>query len=427
MRLTGPGRPDQRGGPGRWRRLPRPTFRARLALAITGLLLLAGVALLTFVVLLARHGTAQQVGSMEVVRLDCLTRPADAGCHESGSVGPMRPVGPTGAGTSPAPPDEPLPDAVALRLVDETVRAVQDTVLRQLLLWSAIGLVLIAALTGLMGWWLAGRALRPVAAVTDTARRISEQHLHERLALTGPDDELHRLASTFDSMLDRLEKSFESRRRFVANASHELRTPLAVQRTSLEVGLADPLPDGLAEVREELLAVNRDAERLIASLLLLARSDLGPDEEESRESDLADAARQAIREGGPRAAEREVAVSLDAVGPFPVAGDPVLLRHLVTNLVDNAVRYNRPGGTVAVRLAGRTLTVVNTGPPVEPGQVERLFEPFQRLGQDRTSVSGHGLGLSIVASIAEAHRAKVTARPGRDGGLAVSVVFAAAP
>ncbi|MEV8114843.1 HAMP domain-containing sensor histidine kinase [Streptomyces xiamenensis] len=427
MRLTGPGRPDPRSGPSRWRRLPRPTFRARLALAITALLLLAGVALLTFVVLLARHGTAQQVSSMEVVRLDCVTRPADAGCRESGSAGPMRPVGPTGAGTSTAPPDEPLPDAVALRLVDETVRAVQDTVLRQLLLWSAIGLVLIAALTGLMGWWLAGRALRPVAAVTDTARRISEQHLHERLALTGPDDELHRLASTFDSMLDRLEKSFESRRRFVANASHELRTPLAVQRTSLEVGLADPLPEGLAEVREELLAVNRDAERLIASLLLLARSDLGLDEEESRESDLADAARQAIREGGPRAAEREVDLSLDTAGPFPVAGDPVLLRHLVTNLVDNAVRYNRPGGTVAVRLAGRTLTVVNTGPPVEPGQVDRLFEPFQRLGQDRTSVSGHGLGLSIVASIAEAHRAKVTARPGRDGGLAVSVVFAAAP
>ncbi|MFI6438062.1 hypothetical protein [Streptomyces sp. NPDC050759] len=109
-----------------------------------------------------------------------------------------------------APPRLPA-DAIGLRLTDRTVRVVQDTVLQQLLLWSGIGPALIALLTGFMGWWLAGRALAPVPAMTDIARRISEQHPHERLALTGPDDELHRLASTFDSMLDRREKSFESR------------------------------------------------------------------------------------------------------------------------------------------------------------------------------------------------------------------------
>ncbi|WP_309141759.1 histidine kinase dimerization/phospho-acceptor domain-containing protein [Streptomyces griseicoloratus] len=211
-------------------------------------------------------------------------------------------------------------DAIGLRLTDHIVRMVQDTVLQQLLLWSGAGLALIALLTGFMGWWLVGRALTPVAAMTDTARRISEQHLHERLALTGPDDELHRLAGTFDSMLDRLEKSFESRRRFVANASHELRTPLAVQRTSLEVGLADPLPEGLADVREDLLAMNRDAETLIASLLLLARSDLGLDEDETEESDLRDAAHQAVGRLLPQAEEKKVSLELAADGPMPVIG-----------------------------------------------------------------------------------------------------------
>ncbi len=224
-------------------------------------------------------------------------------------------------------------------------------------------------------------------------------------------------------MLDRLEKSLESQRRFVANASHELRTPLAVQRTSLEVGLADPLPEGLADVREDLLAMNRDAETLIASLLLLARSDLGLDEDETEESELRDAAHQAVGKLLPQAEGKKVSLELAADGPMPVIGDPVLLRHLVTNLVDNAVRYNRPGGTVWVRLTGRTLTVTNTGTPVDPDQADGLFEPFRRLGQDRTSTSGHGLGLSIVASIAQANAARVTARPRQGGGLTVSVTF----
>ncbi|KPC90130.1 histidine kinase, partial [Streptomyces sp. NRRL F-6602] len=142
---------------------------------------------------------------------------------------------------------------------------VQDAALHQMVLWSAIGLVIMAVVAGLLGWWLAGRALRPVASMTEAARRISEQNLHQRLALTGPDDELHRLADTFDTMLDRLERSFDSQRRFTANASHELRTPLAAQRTTLEVCLADPLSEGLAEVREDLLTTNREAERLVNS------------------------------------------------------------------------------------------------------------------------------------------------------------------
>ncbi|MGW8672322.1 ATP-binding protein [Streptomyces niveus] len=413
-------------------------FRVRLAGAFAGLFLLSGVALLAFVVVLARYGTTQQVRDSEITRgagagdgSDAGDRTGDAGwtgVSPYGTSSPASPTDPTGGPTTGGPAGSTFPpqhapgDSIAVRLVDRTVSAVQEAALDQMLLWSGIGLLLIALLAAVMGWWLAGRALRPVVAVTDAARRISEQNLHERLALTGPDDELHRLADTFDTMLDRLEKSFESRRRFVANASHELRTPLAAQRTSLEVGLADPLPAGLADVRDDLLTVNRDAEKLVTSLLLLARSDSGLVTTERVE--LTELAGQLVGGAQSLARERNVSITLSADRPLPVEGDPVLLRHLLTNLLHNAVQYNRPGGAVSLSLADRTLTVTNTGKPVRPDQVADLFEPFRRLGEDRTGTTGHGLGLSIARSITTAHGARIAARPGDDGGLSVSVTFA---
>ncbi|MFD0336882.1 HAMP domain-containing protein [Streptomyces erythrogriseus] len=191
--------------------MSRLPFRVRLAAAISGLFLLAGIALLALVVLLARYGTAQQVEGLSVTYGDAPSGPATP----SEPVRPAQPEGTTSA-----------PSGVALiQKIDQTVQAVQDTALRQMVLWSAVAILVMALLAGLLGWWLAGRALRPVASMTEAARRISEQNLHQRLALTGPDDELHRLADTFDTMLDRLERAFESQRRFVANASHELKTP----------------------------------------------------------------------------------------------------------------------------------------------------------------------------------------------------------
>ncbi|MFF5091698.1 sensor histidine kinase [Streptomyces niveus] len=413
-------------------------FRVRLAGAFAGLFLLSGVALLAFVVVLARYGTTQQVRDSEITRgtgdgTGTGTRAGTGagtggwtGVSPYGTSSPASPTDPTGGPTG-GPTGSALPspyadgDSIAVRLVDRTVSAVQEAALDQMLLWSGIGLLLIALLAAVMGWWLAGRALRPVVAVTNAARRISEQNLHERLALTGPDDELHRLSDTFDTMLDRLEKSFESQRRFVANASHELRTPLAAQRASLEVGLADPLPSGLADVRDDLLTVNRDAEKLVTSLLLLARSDSGLVTTEQVE--LTEVAGQLVGGAQPLARERDVSITLSADRPLPVEGDPVLLRHLLTNLLHNAVQYNRPGGAVSLSLADRTLTVTNTGKPVRPDQVADLFEPFRRLGEDRTGTTGHGLGLSIARSITTAHGARIAARPGDDGGLTVSVTF----
>ncbi|MEV0933674.1 HAMP domain-containing sensor histidine kinase [Streptomyces phaeochromogenes] len=386
-------------------------FRARLTAAFSVLFLLAGAALLAFVVLLARYGTAQQVKGIEIWKGEV---PSGGGFAAVGA----QPTDPQGT----VPPlVRPRDDFAMIRQMDQTVQAVQDTALRQMVLWSAVGLLVMALLAGLLGRWLAGRALGPVAAMTDATRRISEQNLHQRLALTGPDDELQRLADTFDTMLDRLEKSFESQRRFVANASHELRTPLAVQRTSLEVGLADPLPEGLADVREDLLTANREAERLINALLLLARSDRGLDETEP--VDLSAAARLVAAELAPQAKSEQVDVEVSADLQLTVPGDPVLLRHLLTNLVRNAIQYNHPGGRVRVRLDGRTLTVTNTGPPVPADRVPDLFEPFRRLAQDRVGTTGHGLGLAIVRSIAEAHGTEATAEPGQAGGLAVTVRF----
>ncbi|WP_405540211.1 HAMP domain-containing histidine kinase [Streptomyces sp. NBC_00075] len=386
-------------------------FRARLAAAFCTLFLLTGAALLAFVVLLARYGTAQQVKGIAITKGDAPT----VGGFPSGYARATDPDG-----TRPS-LDATGDDFALIRQIDQTVQAVQDTALRQMVLWSAVGLLFMALLAGLLGWWLAGRALRPVAAMTEATRRISEQNLHQRLALTGPDDELHRLADTFDTMLDRLERSFESQRRFVANASHELRTPLAAQRTSLEVGLADPLPEGLAEVREDLLDTNREAEQLITALLLLARSDRGLEETET--VNLSAAAMLVAAELAPQAEEEQVDVAVTADRPLTVLGDPVLLRHLLTNLVRNAIQYNHPGGRVRVRLEDRTLTVTNTGPTVPADRVPDLFEPFRRLTQDRIGTTGHGLGLSLVRSIAEAHGTRATAEPGRQGGLTVTVRF----
>ncbi|MEE4597976.1 ATP-binding protein [Streptomyces sp. DSM 41524] len=395
------------------RALARLPFRARLAAAFSSLFLLAGAALLAFVVILARHGTAEQLVGIETRRLPVDT-PVDGASPVApppGTFGRVQEGGPTPR----------VHGGVALRKVETTVQAVQDAALHQMLLWSGVGLVVMALFAGLIGWWLAGRALRPVAAVTETARRIGETNLDERLALTGPDDELRRLADTIDTMLDRLQRAFDSQRRFVANASHELRTPLAAQRTSIEVGLADPLPGHLAEVRDDLMTTNREAERLTASLLLLARSDRGLDGTEP--VDLADITATAAAELRPAVEEKRLELRTSIAGPLQLAGDPVLLRHLVANLVRNAIQYNRPRGLIEVTVADRTLEVTNTGRPVDPDQLDDLFEPFRRLGQDRVGTTGHGLGLSIVRSIAQAHGSDVRAVPGPDGGLTVTVRF----
>jgi signal transduction histidine kinase len=261
--------------------------------------------------------------------------------------------------------------------------------------------------------------LSPLHRITATARRLSLSNLHERIALTGPRDELKDLADTFDTMLARLERSAEGQRRFVANASHELRTPLAIQRAAIEIGLDDPSPERLAEVRQDLLTANRRTERLLDGLLTLAQGEGGLDVREPVALD--DLVRQ-VAAGTP---DHDLNVHLDLY-PVTVVGDPVLLERLVANLLDNAVRYNRPGGDVRVtcRRTARTgtLTVRNTGPEVPAERVAEMFEPFRRLHRTGSG-NGAGLGLSIVRSIAQAHDATGNARAQPGGGLLVAVNF----
>jgi signal transduction histidine kinase len=300
----------------------------------------------------------------------------------------------------------------------------RDVTLSHLLQYSLITLAVVIALAAILGWLVAGRALRPLHRITAAARAASEQNLSERIALRGPRDELHELAATFDDMLERLQTAFDAQRRFIGNASHELRTPLAVMRTTVDVVLDDPAstPADLRAMATDIRGAVDHAEQLIASLLILAHNERGLTSRE--EIDLVTVAEDVLDSVSLR--DRRVHATLE---PAVMTGDPVLAERLVANLVDNAARYNIPAGDVWVStrtVAGNgELTVANTGPPVSPADVERIFDPFQRLN-DRASHEGFGLGLTIVASIAAVHGGRATARARRDGGLTVVVTIPSA-
>ena len=310
--------------------------------------------------------------------------------------------------------------------VDDLQERFRDATLSTLLLQSGQALVLMAVASLGLGWLIAGRVLKPVQDMTAAARRMSEQNLHERLALQGPDDELKELADTFDAMLARLEAAFASQRRFVADASHELRTPLSIIRAQIDVALADP--DASAADLRAMAETVRDAtersERLIDSLLVLARSDRGRVGTEPVALD--EVVREVLGQSEGEASQAEVSLHGD-LSPVTVTGDRALLERLVANLVENGIRYNHKGGRVDVALfpAGTevVIRVSNTGDAVAPDQVDALFEPFRRLGAERTGAGrqGVGLGLSIVRSVAAAHAGSVTVRARSEGGLEVAV------
>ena len=302
----------------------------------------------------------------------------------------------------------------------------RDQAVHQLLLYSLVGLGIMGAVSGAVGWLVAGRALRPVHAITGAARRASEENLGERLALAGPPDELKELADTYDAMLARLDAAFASQRRFVANASHELRTPLTVMRTAIDVTLAKPdrTPAQLEDMAAEVRAAVDRAEALIEALLTLARSDRGVAAVEL--TDLAVLAEDALDAAGP--AIRAGSLGLETgLQQAPTCGDLVLLDRLVANLVDNAVRHNSAGGWIQVATGTRDsqayLTVTNGGPVIGEDVAPLLFEPFRRLAGPAGSGPGTGLGLSIVRSVATAHHGTVAARSRPAGGLEVAVLL----
>ncbi|MFL6075943.1 MAG: sensor histidine kinase [Mycobacteriales bacterium] len=380
----------------RRRRLPRIrwTVRLRLTVLYGGLFLLSGAALLAVTyALVVRRGTPRLY------------------VHGGGQ-----------------PPADLLHDAETARAYAQA-RHQHAAELRQLFTDSVLAIALMAVVSVVLGWLMAGRALRPVRTMADRARRISERNLHERLAVAAPDDELKDLADTVDGLLGRLDGAFEAQRRFVANASHELRTPLTVQRALIEVALSDPDADAasLRAVCERVLVSGEGQERLIEALLTLASSQRGLDVRAPL--DLCPLVAGVLRDRDPAAVNGADVRS--ELSPAWTAGAPRLVERLAGNLVDNALRYNVPDGWVRVwtgTAGGRpALRVSNSGPVIPDDRVGALFQPFQRLEPVPEPGGGHGLGLSIVSAIAAAHDAEVAARPLPAGGLDVEVRFPVPP
>jgi len=406
-----------RAPPG-WLRLPRRTVRLRLTLVYGCLFLLSGAALLVITYLLvSRSLPAGPVAGQAA------TRPLPTpGGVSGGQVFVQARAGSCGLFTGPL--GAPAQVAARARQCLSQQRALE---LNQLLTESGIALAIMTVVSIGLGWLVAGRVLRKLRTITAAARSISASSLHARLTMVGPDDELKELGDTFDGLLARLEAAFGAQRQFIANASHELRTPLARQRTLIEVALADPEPSvaTLEDVCTRVLATGEQQERLIEALLTLARSQRGLDRREP--IDLAAIAAEVLEARRPEAELRGLTV--DAVlQPAPTVGDARLAERLAANLVDNAMRHNVARGAIqlstGVRAGHAVLSVRNTGPVVPPDQVPRLFQPFQRGGADRTGTKdGQGLGLSIVAAIAEAHGAWLQASAPIGGGLRIQAGF----
>jgi signal transduction histidine kinase len=301
----------------------------------------------------------------------------------------------------------------------------REETLHNLLVISLLALAAMTLISAGLGWLLAGRVLRPLHEITGAAQRASEDTLGERIALTGPDDELKRLADTFDAMLGRLDGAFAAQKRFVADASHELRTPLTLMRTAIDVTLAKPDRSGeqLEAMAIEVRGAVERSEALIDALLTLARSDRTAVTHEP--VDLAAIAEDALEFAAARTpAGSDVAVDATLV-EAPATGDRVLLERLAANLIDNAVAYNVPGGWVRLT-TGTTptasfLEVTNSGPAVAAEDVASLFVPFRRLAGRAGTPAGFGLGLSIVHAIATAHGARLNARARPTGGLEITV------
>jgi signal transduction histidine kinase len=375
----------------------------RLTLTFAGLFLLAGSALLGLTYGLVdaslpstgAHGLTKN--QLLKVDRDCYAKakgykPAAIGCaHKAFAAG-------VGAGSS-----------------DQ-----RDRALSSLLTYSLIGLGITTLASGGIGYLVSRRVLQPVRSITETARRASQEHLGERLALSGPRDELRELADTFDEMLDRLDRAFAAQRQFVANASHELRTPLTAMRTAIDVTLAKPgrTPRQLEDMAVRVRRSTEQAQHMIDALLTLTISEQRLPQVE--ELDLAALAEDALEQADEGI--RQSGLRLDAaLEPARMSGDAHLFGRLVWNLVDNAVRHNVADGWIRICTGtddgAAYLRIVNSGDVIPDSAVGTLAEPFRRLAGRTGQGGGFGLGLSIAKSVGDAHGATMTMTNPARGGL----------
>jgi two-component system sensor histidine kinase VanS len=391
--------------PRRMLHLPSRTVRLRLTLLYSGLFLVSGVALLAATYLLFRSSS----------RVDLIV-----------------PTGTPRGSASPGALHGASPNPAVVRQVRQMYAAAvarNTHGLHEGLIQSGIALAIMTVVSIALGWLVAGRVLRPLRTMTATTRQISERNLHERLAVSGPRDELKDLADTVDGLLARLEAHVAEQQRFAANASHELRTPLALTHTLLEVARHDPNPDN-GELVDRLHEVNSRAIDLTEALLLLSRTDRRSFTPEL--VDLSLLAEEAIETVIPLAEQHGLTIETSG-DTTPTLGSHALLLQLSTNLVHNAIVHNLPEhGTVwvttSVHPSSVELSVENTGAELTPQLAATLVEPFQRgTERIRTDHGGVGLGLTIVNSITQAHDGTLTLTPRPGGGLLATVQLPTAP
>lgn len=298
------------------------------------------------------------------------------------------------------------------------------------ILASVLGLLVLGglALAAVGGWMVTRKALRPLQSLTSTAREITTNDMSCRIALDGPRDELYKLAETFNQMLDRLEKGFRSQQEFVAAASHDLRTPLTIIKSYTAL-LKRWGKDDMAIVEESIQAITKAVavmERLVSDMLLLARMQARPYLEVMPLS-LGDLARETVQEA--QAFSEDINIKLDKVEQAVVAADEYYLRRAFWELLNNAIKYNRPGGEVAVSVTVNSkkreayLSVTDTGPGIDAEDLSRIFDRFYRGDPVRTQGKGFGLGLSLAKEIVEAHNGQiiVDSHPGK--GSRFTIVF----
>ena len=392
-------------------RLPPHTVRLRLTALYGALFLLCGAGLLAITNALVRHSAA-------------LPRPP-----RGTSIAIQKYL----SGSNP-PSSSPRAGHGTTQFGQTGVAAAHAALFHQLLVQSGIALTVMAVAAILLGWFVAGKVLKPLHTITTAVRQITATNLHQRLALDGPDDELKALGETFDDLLARLETSFDAQRRFVANASHELRTPLTMMRTALDVATGKPTPPP-SEVHALAVKIRHGldkADQLLESFLALARAD-HTSVAQNETVCLGQAAADALAGHSQTISGMELSVER-ALQAAPVQGSKVLLAHMVSNIIDNAVRHNEPNGWIRV-VTGNGATsarlIVETGGRVlDQQQVRDLAQPFRRIGAERTgSDNGVGLGLSIVAAVATAHHGTLDLQARDGGGLRVTVTlpFAAQP
>jgi signal transduction histidine kinase len=410
------------------------TLRGRLTLIFGAVFLVGGVLLVALTTTLANRSIAEASASSAPAADELKRRLTEIIAEAQRGTAPSAQSSPTMAPSKPESKAQTAEQANAAKLKQQLVAANSDysaatktDAIDRLVTESLLGAAILLPAAGLLAWSLAGRSLRPVRSITEAARQTSADRLSNRLALTGPRDEITELADTFDAMMERLQHAFDAQRRFVADASHELRTPLAVAATSIDVVLAKPDrgPEQLEAMAVDVRGALNRAERLVDSLLALTRSE---HLDHAREPvDLAILVEDALdaRRAGISAGQLTVSTEL---GEARTVGDPALLERMVGNLVDNAVRHNVDGGHVTVRTsaseAGVELTIVNTGVAIPEELLPQLLEPFHRLhGRARTADQGLGLGLTIAAAASRAHRGKLSLTTVPSGGLEVRVAL----